>query len=259
MSNTLKILRFFTTTLLSLMMFCNISIAHDTKIINMTSLEWPPYTGEALPDKGANAAVLKAAFEAMGYSLNIKMLPWERAVNEAQNNPDYVGYFPEYFSSDVEKNFIFSDPIGHGPLGFVENKDNPVIWNKLEDLKNISIGVVNGYVNTSEFDDMVAKKQLNVYGVSEDRLNVRLVANGRLRLAVIDPNVLNYLLISDSTIKDLTSKLQFNAKIMEDKKLYVAFNKSDAAQNAKKILDEGLKKIDIEAITQAHFKALNMK
>ena len=47
--------------------------------------------------------------------------------------------------------------MGSGPLGFAELSIHPIQWSALPDLANYKIGVVSGYVNTAEFDEMVAK------------------------------------------------------------------------------------------------------
>jgi polar amino acid transport system substrate-binding protein len=41
---------------------------------------------------------------------------------------------------------------------------------------------------------------------------------------------------------------QFNATLLEDKKLFICFKKGDKGEELAKIYNEGLKKIDIEAI-----------
>ena len=82
------------------------------KLIKLSSLDWPPYTGPSLADKGATAAVVKAAFEAAGYKVQIDFFPWERAVFLARDpSSGYAGYFPEYYSTDGEKDFLFSPPV----------------------------------------------------------------------------------------------------------------------------------------------------
>lgn len=45
-------------------------------------------------DNGASAAVVKGAYEAMGYKVVIEFLPWNRAVQMAKSDPSFAGYFP---------------------------------------------------------------------------------------------------------------------------------------------------------------------
>lgn len=224
------------------------------KVIHLTSLDWPPYSGAQLPEQGASVAVAKAAAKAMGYELKVDFLPWARAVAAAESGAGgVVGYFPEYHSADVASRFVLSNPIGSGPLGFVEQRAAPVTWNALTDLAGKPIGTVRDYVNTDAFDRMAAEGKLSVEVVNDDATNLKKVAAGRIPLAVIDRYVMNYLLSHDASLKSLADKLQFNAKLLEDKQLYIAFQKSPAGEEAAKVINDGLKKIDVAAIVAPYF------
>lgn len=204
--------------------------ATATQAVTLTSLDWPPYTGATLPGQGKTSEVVKAAFTAAGETLTIKFLPWQRAVDEAKANPEVVGYFPEY--QDPQSPCLFSDPIGHGPLGFAQQQANPVTWQSLDDLKGKKIGVVTGYVNTADFDSRVASKALSVDATTSDAQNLLKLGNGRLDLAVIDKNVMGFLLQSDPKLQGLADKLGFNDRLLEDKTLHVCFTDTPQGREA---------------------------
>lgn len=214
--------------------------------VELTSLEWPPYTGSELPQKGASMAVVKAAFEAMDYDLKVRFLPWQRAVDQAKEEDAVAGYFPEYHAESLEEDFIFSDSIGTGPLGLVERTDDPVEWSSLEDLSDHTIGTVSGYVNTAEFDAMAEDGELSVEPVTDDATNLRKVAGGRIPLAVIDSNVLEYLLSDE--LSNLKGEVQMNDKLLEEKELFVAFTRNDKGERLAEVFNKGLEKIDQEKI-----------
>ena len=97
--------------------------------IKYISFQWTgrgPYTGENLIRQGASSIVAHEAFKAAGYELHIEFYPWTKAIDYAGKSAKFVGYFPEYYSRDIEAGFIFSDPIETSPLGFTELKDAPV-------------------------------------------------------------------------------------------------------------------------------------
>lgn len=231
------------------------SAGFAAKAIKLTSLDWPPYTGPTLADKGATAAVVKAAFEAAGYTVQIDFFPWERAVAMAKDgSAGHAGYFPEYYSADIAKDFLYSEPIGTGPLGLAQNKEAPISWSSLADLSKLKIGVVQGYVNTDDFDANVAAGKQPTEAVTSDDQNLKKVAAKRIAGAIIDKNVMNYLLNNDPSLADAKGKLEFNAKVLEDKKLFICFRKGPQGEEYAKALAEGLKKIDVEAIVKAHLK-----
>ena len=216
--------------------------------VKLTSLEWPPFSGAQLPGLGASVAVSRAAFGAVGLGLEVEFYPWQRAVKTGLEVAGYVGYFPEYFSDGLTSQCAFSEPAGESPLGFVERKDAPFAWSTLSDLGTVTIGTVSGYANTDEFDTLVAAGKIKAEAVVDDLTNLRKVANDRVRLAVIDRNVFEYLLASEPSLADVRGKLQFNARPLEVKKLYICFRKDAAGLAAKQKFDEGLSKITIQAI-----------
>lgn len=237
------------------LLFASAGVLAQDKVIRLTSLEWPPYSGAQVAEQGASVAVVRAAAQAMGYTLEVKFFPWNRAVAMAEDpKSGYVGYFPEYSSDEVATKFVLSDPIGTGPLGFVEPVAAPVAWSSLDDLKGKSIGVVDGYVNTAAFDAMAAAGSIKAEAVSDDLTNIKKVAAGRIPLAVIDRNVLADLLKNDASLAGARGKVQFNAKVLEDKALYIAFQRSPEGQKAAEVINAGLKKIDAAAIAAKFFQ-----
>lgn len=233
---------------LALVMFSFPALSDD-KTVYLTSLDWPPYSGKDLPNQGASIAVAKAAFEAMGYKLVVDFFPWSRTVALATDKDSkYAGYFPEYYSDEIAETFHFSDVMGNGPLGFAQRKDKPIEWETLDDLHGQRIGVVQDYVNTAEFDARVADGRIKGEPVTSDTINLLKLANGRIDLVVIDTNVMNYLLKTEARLKPLADKLEFNPRMMEDKKLYVCFKKTPENEKLLKIFNEGLTKIDVQAI-----------
>ncbi|OZG70961.1 ABC transporter [Hahella sp. CCB-MM4] len=238
--------------LLTALVFTCFSIFTQAETVKLTSLDWPPYTGKGLKDNGASVAVAKAAFEAVGHTLVVEFYPWKRAVNLAKDDPGYDGYFPEYYAEELKQDFILSAPMGSGPLGFAELKDKPVSWNSIDELVKFRIGVVSGYVNTASFDDMVAQGKIKASEASDDSKNLLKLAAGRVDMAVVDKNVLTYLLSSDPQLKPVASKIQFNSHLLEDKSLYICFKKGPKGEKLAKEFNEGLGKIDIEGIMSSY-------
>lgn len=216
--------------------------------VRLTSLDWPPFSGAELPGQGASIVVASAAFSAAGQSLAVEFYPWQRTVHTGLTAPGYVGYFPEYYAHDLEESCLFSDPIGSTPLGFVERRSDPIAWSSLDDLASLRIGTVRGYVNTEAFDRRAAEGDLTIDPVVNDTLNILKVAAGRIDLAVIDRNVLAYLLQHDPKLAGLADKVQFNARPLEDKKLYVCFRKSEEGEQARVLFNRALEAIDIDSL-----------
>lgn len=60
--------------------------------LKLTSLLWPPYSGQQLAQQGASVAVAQAAFERMEQQLVVDFYPWSRAIKlAAMPSSDYIG------------------------------------------------------------------------------------------------------------------------------------------------------------------------
>lgn len=232
----------------------------EQKLVRLVSLEWQPYAGAGLREQGAAAAVVKAAFQAVGYSVDIDFYPWARAVRLAEVDDQYDGIFPMYGSPLRERHLRCSGVIGRSPLGFAERRDAPVTWSTLDDLSAHRIGIVRDYVNTEAFDAHVAAGRIPVDVVGNDLQNLQKLAHGRIDLAVIDRNVLDYLLKSSPELPDKAraggSALRFNARMLENKNLYVCFKRNAAQQRLAELFDAGLRRIDAEAIVARYMRTL---
>ncbi|NYZ17677.1 transporter substrate-binding domain-containing protein [Azospirillum sp. RWY-5-1] len=224
--------------------------AAQEKVVRLTSLDWPPFSGESQKDQGAAVAVVRAAFAAVGYRLEVSFFPWNRAVAlvKADGGPD--GYFPEYDGGEVRQGFHLSVPLGTSPLGFAERSAAPVAWASLDDLKAKRIGVVDGYVNTDELDARIADGRLQGETAPSDLLNLKKLAAGRIDLAVIDRAVMNDLLRTVPELKAAAPTLRFNPAVLEDKSLHIAFRKDARGEAMAKLFAEGLAKIDATLILQ---------
>ncbi len=235
--------------------FFSAGISADDRVVSMASLEWPPYIGRELPDQGALAIVARAAFAKAGYELRIDFYPWARTLHMARTEKKYAGYFPEYFSEEIAKEFVFSDPVGTSPLGFAERKDAPVSWQTLDDLCSVKIiGTVRAYVNTEAFDLKAARGEIRVEEVTDDATNLRKIAGGRIPLAVIDRYVMQYLLKTE--LQDKQGLLQFNARLLEDKKLFLCFRSDAEGERMRDIFNSGLRQIQAELIASEYFEKI---
>jgi polar amino acid transport system substrate-binding protein len=214
--------------------------------VYMTSLNWPPYSGEDLAENGVSIAIARAVFSELGYELIVEFKPWVRTVRTAKKKERYIGYFPEYeFETDA---LVFSNSIGTSPLGFVEQISKPIEWSVLQDLDLYRIGVVQGYINTEQFDSYVAQGKLNVEATTDDLKNIIKVAKGRLDLAVIDANVFRYLINTDARREVLQKKIAMNKNILEEKDIVVAFRNTEEGRKWRNLFNLGLAQIDVAEV-----------
>ncbi len=225
-------------------------LAHgQSNTVYMTSLVWPPYSGESLPQQGVTVAATQAIFKAMGYHLVVDFYPWSRAVKLGlDKNTKYLGYLPEYYSKELDKVCHFSESVGSGPLGFAQLKSKPVKWDTLEDIAQLSrVGIVQDYVNTQEFDQRIKDGSIKGDVSTSDLVNLKKLAANRIPLVVIDKYVLEYLLNNTPELQDMKTEIEFNEKILEDKYLYLCFKDTPQAKEMKDLFDKSAHRVDMKS------------
>lgn len=225
----------FLTVLAAFFSFGEIAVAGS---ITLATLDWEPYIGEKLKNQGWVAELVREAFRRKGFDVQFNFMPWSRVVEQAKAGV-VDGYFPEYPSLALEKLFIVSDAFPAGPLGFMKLKNKAISWKTLDDLKPYTIGVVKDYINTAEFD---ARTDLKKEAVSQDALNLRKLAAGRIDLAVVDKYVGLYL--AKKELGNDADKLEFMSPILEEKTLVICFPRSKpGAKELATAFNEALKQI----------------
>ncbi|WP_374514094.1 substrate-binding periplasmic protein [Niveibacterium sp.] len=220
------------------------ALAAERAALRIASLEWPPYTGEALPDGGTMTARLRAACAEVDVQLEIEYLPWSRAVMAARTDPKLVGYFPEYESANLRRQWLLSEPLGISELGFAEPYDRPIVWRGADTLTPLRVGVVQDYVNTVALDARIASGEQPFERSVSDRINLLKLAHRRVDIAVVDRMVFAWLMANDPMLQPYRGELVINPHLLERKTLHVAFRPDSAGRRAAKLLAEGLRRLD---------------
>ena len=71
------------------------NLGHFTKpVINLVTLDWPPYSTVNLPDGGLLSRVVTAAFDQVDIDHTIEVYPWKRALLNILNNRGFEAIFP---------------------------------------------------------------------------------------------------------------------------------------------------------------------
>jgi polar amino acid transport system substrate-binding protein len=231
--------------IIALLLLCPGSGRGAERVV-LATLEWPPYTAENLPENGTSAAIVRDAFAAMGYELELRFYPWSRAVQEASMDPDVVGFFPEYPNAERETQFIVSDVFGKSPLGFAHRVNVAFSWNELADLRKYSLGTVAGYVNSDEFDRLVKQGELKVDTSNTDALNLRKVLAARIEAAVVDENVFDYLMKTDPLLQQRQDEMAMSSQLLKIHDMVVCFVRTEAGAEMARRFNEGLKRIGVD-------------
>jgi polar amino acid transport system substrate-binding protein len=221
--------------------------------LRLGTLEWPPFVGLELPDQGTTSARVRSICAIAGLDLDVSFLPWKRVLMEARAGT-VQGYFPEYRSSEREKEFYFSQAVGCSVVGLVHRRDVTLDWTRLEDLASYRIGVVDGYVNTEEFDRLVDMGILHPVTCNSDELALRMLEAGRIDAAVMDRAVFRHL--SGSAASAHTpSGLVFGANILAVHSLHVCFPRTSAGKALVERFDRAIVSGGLALLCASEFEA----
>ena len=225
--------------------------------IRLATLEWRPYVGAQLPGNGLTAKVVSTAAARLEKQVQFDYLPWVRAMKLGASDPRFNGYFPAYYTKERSLGCHFSASVGTSTIGLAFLKKSPVVWDTLNDLQHMRIGVVLGFSNGKEFDALVARKALDVEVSETDLLNLKKLLARRSQAIVIDRSVLRYLMLTEPGLASAQSLIAFHPKPLAELSMHVCFQRTAAGQQLQTAFDKALQGVDLQQLEAEYFDQLH--
>ncbi|MDX1975555.1 MAG: transporter substrate-binding domain-containing protein [Rickettsiales bacterium] len=195
--------------------------------ITIVGDSWCPYNCDLESENpGALVEIAQHAFSKHGITVDYKILPWSRAVNETREGK-YTALVGA--SKDDAPGFVFPD-IEQGLMrnGFYVKKDSSWKYTGIDALQSVSLGVIADYTYSDQLDPYIAANMANIKKVqivSGDEaltLNIKKLLAGRIDTLIEAQAVMNYTLAQ----KNLAGQLKeagFIEPTPQDN-LYIAFS-----------------------------------
>ena len=170
------------------------------KTLTVVADEWPPFSGEALPNKGISLDVIRSVLERAGYQVEVAVVPWARIMDGARKESyDLIGSL--FHTEDLKKHVTYSDSYYTTEVKFLRKIGSDHNYGSLDDLRALSIAVGDGFLYSEAFDQA---DFLNKLVVTTTLQCVRMVAHGRADLTLDSEEVVRYALEhQDNTLKSL--------------------------------------------------------
>jgi len=163
-------------------MFCFASaVSGQTKLVTVATLdEYSPYCyphdaprykkrdiiapgSDSARLQGFSWDILRESFHEMGYTIELKVSPWARAMNAVKTgNMDLL--FPTGKTKARETIFYYSkEPVNQVDFLIYVRPDSPIRWEGLNSLNNLTIGVMRGwnYGETWKTNNLIKKMPVN--------------------------------------------------------------------------------------------------
>lgn len=139
----------------------------------------PPFMyQEGEQPRGLYPLMLQAIFARAGEPLEIRPMPWKRALLRGANGE--LGIAGIYQNTRRLEVFDYSAPLFEEKLLLYVRKDKLFAFHQLTDLYGKNIGVIRGWSYTEAFDQAVREGHVRTEEGGADEGNLRKLASGRL-------------------------------------------------------------------------------
>ena len=205
---------------LMIALFSLTSVA-DNKISLVAGQNYYPYYAEDLENGGVITQIITEAFRREKYQINVRFIPWARAVHEVKTGKR-DGIYGIWYRKEREEWIVYSDPLFLSKTMFLKRKENPISFKKLEDFGPHTIGIVRGYSYPKSFQEAT---YLRTIPAADNLSNMKLLTYKRIDLILIEQGVGSYLM---NTLPELKNeKLEWLEPPLEVLPHHIGFSKKD--------------------------------
>jgi hypothetical protein len=99
--------------------------------------------GEDASVTDTSKEIVVSVLKRMGYELNVRLLPWNRAYQHAASGHAAI-LFTFRRNTQREEQFFFTDGLASIEVVLFKRKSDQIAWPELNDVKNLRIGYVDG-------------------------------------------------------------------------------------------------------------------
>ncbi len=205
-------------TLVAIMFLFSTGILEAAKL-KLGGTEWSPYIGSQLKNHGIAAEIVAQIFKHAGHEVEFVFFPWKRTQLLVKDG-DLDGLAIAWFTEERAKTMAYSIPYINTAIFLIKRKDDPFIYNKIEDLEGKNVGVLRGYGYLKKIEsDKIQKSIVN----SLDQNLLKLV---KKRIDLTMEEKLNAEKILASMPKEVQNALTFLEKPFEVKELHITLSKN---------------------------------
>lgn len=232
------------------------SNASAEEVINISTGEYPPWTGKELLHGGFVNHVITEAFKMEGYTVKYKYYPWKRAYILAEaGKVQATSYWS--FTDKRKADFYASDPIMVEKTFFFHLKSNPIKdWRVLGDLRGYRIGVTDGYSYSKEFWEAEKNEGLTFHRVTSDIQNFKKLLSKRID--IFPSGLVAAKKILRELDKGQSQLITYHPKALTVEHGHLLFPKKNSnSEQLVAILNQGLIKLKVKGLYDEYVNALH--
>lgn len=213
----------------------------DQKIVQLVTESYIPYAFEEnRVIKGLAVDVVSEAFKRQGYTVELQMLPWTRALQMVQDG-DADGIFCAFYSEERGEYLQYLDePLAYEAQFVYTPKGSPVKFDgTIESLKPYRIGMIQDYFFGAEFENAKKSGELKVEEVTDLPTDIQKLLEGRID-AMVDHHLSTLYYLKKMGVQDKV--IEQPTPLREPEGLYLCFSKK------RNVDPELIRKIDEELV-----------
>lgn len=197
--------------------------------LRMGGTEWSPYIGRELKNHGIAAEIVTQIFRSAGHGVQFVFFPWKRTQFLVKSGK-LDGLAIAWYTKERAETMVYSIPYINTAIVLIKHKNDPFVYNKINDLEGKNIGVLRGYGYLEKIQSDKIQKSV----VNSLEQNLRMIVNGRIDLTLEEK------LNVENTIASLPQEIQTALTIIENplevKKLHITLSKQ--IPNHQQLIDD---------------------
>ncbi|MGR6872330.1 substrate-binding periplasmic protein [Pseudomonas sp. HK3] len=215
-----------------ILVYCVFAMPLQAQTLSIRADYWYPMNGDPKSDKpGYMIDLAKAIFEPHGITVDYRLMPWSRAIQETRlgRNDCVVGAY----KSDTPDFLFTSEHWGVDKISFYKfAKDNWRYKGDTKDLINRKVGIINDYSYGKALDEVFVK--MNVQSAKGDgalEINIRKLLSGRIDTTIES----HYVMVAKLMDMNLSDQVISAGDTQQGEPMYIAC--SPNATRTKKFIE----------------------
>lgn len=202
---------------------------------------WMPFNGDGKSESGFLVDVAKTVFEAQGHTVEYRVIPWSRALEEAKNGrlTGVIGATRE----EAADFLLPKEEQGQIQYGFFAKKSDPWRFNGIDSLKKTRLALIQDYSYEDELTEYIqANKSQVIISTGDNALrnNIKLATSLEKVVTYEECSVIAY----TSKTMGLSNQLVLAGSIAGPESIYIAFSpKNPKSAEYARLLSEGMTRL----------------
>ncbi len=200
-----------------------IGISHvgmaQPKQVVITASEWSPFSGESLLNGGFLSEIATTAFSKVGYTVELKILPWKRALGETKDGT-YDAILGAGYTEERTADFIYPQYAWDIHVTFFAKQGRTWHYQTLADLCPATVGIFRG---TRHLETLRSVGCFELKEVNTIQQNIKKLLADRIDLFLDTKSAVEYYLQQE--FPDQKNEIVPVRPSFDTTKVYIIFSK----------------------------------